>query len=77
MIEAALNTRDPEIVCEMLKVIQKLVLSADLVGEALVPYYRQILPVFNLMKDLNGTHQYVQFLRVDTTRDTTTNDNCV
>lgn len=52
-VKTALNTRDPEIVCEMLKVLQKLVLSADMVGEALVPYYRQILPVFNLLKHKN------------------------
>lgn len=37
--------------CKTLKKIQKLVLSADMVGEALVPYYRQILPVFNLFKN--------------------------
>lgn len=52
-IKAALGTRDPEIVCEMLKVLQKLVVSADMIGEALVPYYRQILPVFNLLKNKN------------------------
>jgi len=33
--------------------VQKLVLSADLVGEALVPYYRQLLPIFNLYKNKN------------------------
>ena len=37
----------------MLKVLQKLVLSNKLVGKALVAYYRQILPVFNLMKTRN------------------------
>jgi hypothetical protein len=37
----------------MLKVLQKLVESGELIGEALVPYYRQILPVFNLMKNKN------------------------
>lgn len=52
-IKCALNTRDPTIVCEMLKVLQKLVTSGDMIGEALVPYYRQILPVFNLMKNKN------------------------
>eukprot|EP00930_Biecheleria_cincta_P023716 TRINITY_DN1707_c2_g1_i1.p1 TRINITY_DN1707_c2_g1~~TRINITY_DN1707_c2_g1_i1.p1 ORF type:complete len:303 (-),score=58.18 TRINITY_DN1707_c2_g1_i1:148-1056(-) len=50
-LKAALNTRDPEVVATILKVLQKLVQSADMVGEALVPYYRQILPVFNLFKD--------------------------
>jgi hypothetical protein len=52
-IKTALNTRDPEIVCEMLKVLQKLVQGGDMIGEALVPYYRQILPVFNLLKNKN------------------------
>jgi len=52
-IKTALNTRDGEIVCEMLKVLQKLVVSGDMIGEALVPYYRQILPVFNLLKHKN------------------------
>ena len=37
----------------MLKVLQKLVVSGKMVGEALVPYYRQILPVFNLLKNKN------------------------
>jgi len=52
-IKTALNTRDHEIVCEKLKVLQKLVVSGDMIGEALVPYYRQILPVFNLLKNKN------------------------
>jgi len=52
-IKTALNTRDKEIVCEMLKVLQKLVVSGQMIGEALVPYYRQILPVFNLLKNKN------------------------
>jgi len=47
-IKTALNSRDPDIICSVLRVLQKLVVSAELVGEALVPYYRQILPVFNL-----------------------------
>eukprot|EP00471_Norrisiella_sphaerica_P005074 CAMPEP_0184487462 /NCGR_PEP_ID=MMETSP0113_2-20130426/10128_1 /TAXON_ID=91329 /ORGANISM="Norrisiella sphaerica, Strain BC52" /LENGTH=242 /DNA_ID=CAMNT_0026869787 /DNA_START=114 /DNA_END=842 /DNA_ORIENTATION=- len=52
-IKTALNTRNPEIVCEMIRILMKLVTSGELIGEALVPYYRQILPVFNLMKDSN------------------------
>jgi len=52
-IKTALNTRDREIVCEMLKVLQKLVMSGNMIGVALVPYYRQILPVFNLLKHQN------------------------
>jgi len=52
-IKTALNTREAEIVCEMLKILQKLVVSGKMIGEALVPYYRQILPVFNLLKNKN------------------------
>jgi hypothetical protein len=37
----------------MLKTIQKLLLSADMIGEALVPYYRQILPIFNIFRNSN------------------------
>jgi hypothetical protein len=53
-VKTALNTRDPEIICTMLKIIQQLVMSNNKVGEALVPYYRQILPIFNLFKTKNN-----------------------
>jgi len=39
-IKTALNTRDPDIIGIMLKILQKLVMSKGLNGEALVPYYR-------------------------------------
>jgi len=52
-IKTALNTRDPEIISTTLKVLQALVLSGDMIGEALVPYYRQILPVFSIFKSKN------------------------
>jgi hypothetical protein len=52
-VKTALNTRDPEIICTMLKVLQALVLSGEMIGEAIVPYYRQILPVFNIFKSRN------------------------
>ena len=42
-----LNTREPEILCRCMAVIQALVKADPLISEALVPYYRQILPVFN------------------------------
>lgn len=51
---AALNTRDPDIISTTLKVIQKLVLSGEMIGEALVPYYRQILPIFNIFRNNNS-----------------------
>lgn len=37
-----------------MQIIQKMVKSCEMVGEALVPYYRQILPTFNLLKPMNG-----------------------
>lgn len=52
-LKSCLNTRHIEIVCDTLKVIQKLILSSRLVGEALVPYYRQLLPIFNLLRNKN------------------------
>ena len=53
-IKAALNTRDPEVICTTLKILQMLVVSGEMIGEALVPYYRQILPIFNLYKNFNS-----------------------
>lgn len=52
-IKSALNTRDHQIVCTTLKILQKLVSCAPRVGEALVPYYRQILPILNIFKQKN------------------------
>lgn len=66
-IKTALNTRDKEVIATLLKVLQKLVLSGEMIGEALVPYYRQILPVFNLFKascvNLGDQIDYGQRLR--------------
>ena len=36
-----------------MKILQALVMCSDTIGEALVPYYRQILPVMNLFKIKN------------------------
>merc|ERR1711881_288626 len=57
-IKTALNTRDGEVIATTLKVLQQLVISGEMIGEALVPYYRQILPVFNIFKNkrLNSGH---------------------
>merc|ERR1712110_1063726 len=52
-VKTALNTRDPELMTTVMKVLIKLVLSGEMIGEALVPYYRQILPVFNIFKNKN------------------------
>lgn len=50
----ALNLRNRQVICVTLKVLQHLVVSAEMVGEALVPYYRQILPILNIFKNKNG-----------------------
>merc|ERR1719201_796774 len=52
-IKTALNTRDKEIMTTALKVLRALVLSGEMIGDALVPYYRQILPIFNIFKNAN------------------------
>ncbi|KAG2461131.1 PACRG protein, partial [Polypterus senegalus] len=52
-IKNALNTRNRQVICTTLKVLQHLVISADMIGEALVPYYRQILPILNIFKNMN------------------------
>lgn len=50
----ALNTKIPKVMGATMRALQHLVRSADGVGEALVPYFRQILPILNLLKDKNG-----------------------
>jgi len=45
-----LSTKNADVMCTALKKIQKLVLAGEMIGEALVPYYRQILPVFNMFR---------------------------
>ncbi|XP_027131023.1 parkin coregulated gene protein isoform X1 [Larimichthys crocea] len=52
-IKSALNTRNRQVICTTLKVLQHLVMSGDMVGESLVPYYRQILPILNIFKNMN------------------------
>jgi hypothetical protein len=59
-VKTALNTREKKVVVKILKVLQALVNAdaavqggAGLIGQALVPYYRQILPVMNLFINNN------------------------
>lgn len=58
-IKTALNTRIPGVMIRVFKVLQKLVKADDglegggLIGQALVPYYRQLLPIFNIFKTKN------------------------
>lgn len=50
----ALNTKNKEVMCITLKIIQEMVLASDLIGPALVPFYRQLLPMFNAYKTFEG-----------------------
>lgn len=63
-IKTALNTRDRSVIAKVLKVLQALVKCDDdeenLVGKALVPYYRQILPVLNIFIPARGNMDYGQ-----------------
>ena len=59
-IKTALNARDKEVIVRVLKILQALVNcdvavsgGAGLIGQALVPYYRQILPVLNIFVNNN------------------------
>mmetsp|Transcript_25288 Transcript_25288/g.28045 ORF Transcript_25288/g.28045 Transcript_25288/m.28045 type:complete len:241 (+) Transcript_25288:27-749(+) len=52
-IKSALSTKNHEVVCLTLIKLKKLVLAGEMIGESLVPYYRQILPVFNLLRHRN------------------------
>lgn len=59
-ITQALNTRDKVVIRRVLLVLQQLVVAdknldtgAGLIGQALVPYYRQILPILNIFKHDN------------------------
>lgn len=59
-IKTALNTRKKEVIVKVLKVMQVLVVcdtvpeGQHLIGQALVPYYRQILPILNIFIRQNG-----------------------
>ena len=48
-IKTGLSTRKQSTIVKILKALKALATSSEYVGEALVPYYRQILPVFNLI----------------------------
>ncbi|XP_031633192.1 parkin coregulated gene protein homolog [Contarinia nasturtii] len=54
-IKRALNTNNKEVMCVTLKIIQQMVMASDLVGPGLVPFYRQLLPMFNAYKTFEAT----------------------
>lgn len=52
-IKRALNTKDNVIMCRAINMLQCMIRADINIGEMLVPYYRQILPVFNLFRASN------------------------
>jgi hypothetical protein len=52
-IKTAFETRDEIVIAKVLKALQLLLESDPLVGPALVPYYRNILPVVNIFFNKN------------------------
>jgi hypothetical protein len=52
-LKTALNTRDRDVMCVALKVIQHLVTVCDGAADALVRYFRQLLPIFNIFRNSN------------------------
>lgn len=63
-LKQCLDTKHPDVIARCLRCIKHLAMSDDKVGEALVPYYRQILPVFNMFRSKNkntgGEMDYAQ-----------------
>ena len=53
-LKRALDTRSRVVVSRALRVVQRLVVATPTSGRALVPYYRQLLPVFNRITLLEG-----------------------
>ena len=52
-LKAALNTRDLDIIAVSLKFLLKLLTTHNEIGKYLVPYFRQLLPILNIMKNVN------------------------
>ncbi len=50
--------------CRTLKSLQLLVKSGEYIGQALVPYYRQLLPIFNIFKSKNRECLFILYLYV-------------
>lgn len=68
-IKEALNTKDPDVIACAIKAIQTMVLCNEGAGVVLVPYYKQILPIFNLFAfkncNLGDKFEYSQRMRVN------------
>lgn len=74
-LKDALNTRDPRVMLRTLRVIQAMLDLGDSIGVALVPYYRQLLPVLNIFISDTGAYRAAQ--RAHTTSMTTCAQRCV
>jgi Parkin co-regulated protein len=46
-MKTALNTRTPDIICPVLKILQQMMLLNPTIGQALVPYYRCVFVLVN------------------------------
>ena len=68
-INNALATREPDIICSVLKILQQMLLQNPAIGAAFVPYFRSILPIFNLFrsceKNMGDQFDYNQRRRLD------------
>ncbi|KAL7025089.1 hypothetical protein ACKWTF_013333 [Chironomus riparius] len=53
-IKNALNTKNCDIIMATLRIIHHMCICDPCVAEALVPFYRQLLPTFNLFRDFNS-----------------------
>lgn len=63
-ILGALNTRNPRVICNTLKIIQLIATCSKESGRAFLPYYKSLLPVLNLFKIINRNDLLIHFSRV-------------
>ena len=52
-IKTALNTRIPSVIIRICRVLQLMCEAEELIGQALVPYFRQILPILSIFAKHN------------------------
>ena len=52
----ALNTGDPAVIAVTLELLVEFTRASPAMGEALVPYYRQLLPRLNALKDVDDVY---------------------
>ncbi|XP_055587567.1 parkin coregulated gene protein-like [Uranotaenia lowii] len=52
-MKKALSSKNPDVIIATLRAIQQLLQVGPCIGRALVPYYRQLLPIVNLFRNFN------------------------